>query len=162
MSLAIRAEVETDRTSIWNVHAGAFPSETEARLVNSLRDDGDAIIALVAVLDSAIVGHVLFSRMQSPDRFLGLAPVAVMARHRRQGIAERLIREGLAHARRNDWAGVFVLGGDYYRRFGFDPALAAGFNSPYAGPHLMALSLRLEGLPIRSGPAEYAPAFAQL
>ncbi len=32
---------------------------------------------------------------------------------------------------------MFVLGGPtYYRRFGFDPAVAHGFASTYAGPRL--------------------------
>jgi len=49
----------------------------------------------------------------------------------------------------------------YYRRFGFDPALASGFTSPYAGPHLMASSLT-RALPGLSGKIDYAPAFAAL
>jgi len=129
--------------------------------VDTLRDDGDAVISLVATLDGAVVGHVLFSRMRSPDRFLGLAPVAVAASHRRQGVAALLIQEGLARAKCDGCAGVFVLGGDYYRRFGFDPGLAAGFSSPYAGPHLMALSLQPGGPTTRSGPAEYPRAFSE-
>jgi putative acetyltransferase len=161
VNLEIRDELGTDRAGIWNVHASAFPTEAEARLVDTLRDDGDAVISLVAALDGAVIGHVLFSRMQSPEGFLGLAPVAVAAAHRKQGIAAVLIREGLERARRDGWAGVFVLGDDYYQRFGFDRALAARFSSPYAGPHLMALSLQPGELPTRSGPAEYPRAFSQ-
>jgi putative acetyltransferase len=162
MKLDIRAEAPSDSRDIWMLHAEAFPTRAEADLVNKVRADGDAAISLVAVVDGNLVGHVLFSKMQSPERFLGLAPVAVHASDRRQGIADALIREGLAGAKAQGWAGVFVLGGDYYKRFGFDPSLATGFRSPYAGPHLMALSLQPEGLSIRTGPAEYARAFAEL
>ncbi|MGB8843415.1 MAG: hypothetical protein WCC64_20355 [Aliidongia sp.] len=57
---------------------------------------------------------------------------------------------------------VFVLGDPvYYRRFGFDPMLASGFASPYAGPYLMALGLT-QPLPSLSGKIDYAPAFAAL
>jgi putative acetyltransferase len=162
MNPQVRSEDAADWDSIWQLHAEAFPTRAEADLVNKVRADGDAAISLVAVVDGNIVGHVLFSKMQSPERFLGLAPVAVHASDRRQGIADALIREGLAGAKAQGWAGVFVLGGDYYKRFGFDPSLATGFRSPYAGPHLMALSLQPEGLSIRTGPAEYARAFAEL
>jgi len=48
-----------------------------------------------------------------------------------------------------------------YRRFGFDPALASGFSSRYAGPHLMALALT-HPLPALTGQIDYAPAFAAL
>ena len=72
-----------------------------------------------------------------------------------------MIRAGLERARSAGWRGVFVLGDPgYYRRFGFDPALAGGFASPYAGPHLMALALGPD-LPARSGRIEYAPAFGR-
>jgi putative acetyltransferase len=160
--MEIRAETISDRANIWRVQAEAFPTYAEADLVNELRDDGDVVFSLVALSGGRIVGHVLFSRMESPEKFLGLAPVAVIASHRRQGIAAGLIREGLTRAKADDWAGVFVLGDDYYKRFGFDPTLAAGFSSPYAGPHLMALSLNPEELTIRTGPAEYPRAFSEL
>ncbi len=65
-------------------------------------------------------------------------------------------------AKADGWEGVFVLGGDYYGRFGFEPKLAAEFSSPYAGPHFMALSFQPEGLKGRSGKAEYPRAFAEL
>jgi putative acetyltransferase len=162
MSLQIRPESAAEWDGIWTLHAEAFPTRAEADLVNRLRDDGDAVISLAAIVDGNIAGHVLFSKMQSPERFLGLAPVAAHVSHRRQEIAEALIREGLVRAKADGWAGVFVLGGNYYKRFGFDPSLAAGFRSPYAGPHLMALSLQPEGLGVRTDPVEYARAFAAL
>jgi putative acetyltransferase len=53
-----------------------------------------------------------------------------------------LIRRALELAQASQWQIVFVLGDPtYYRRFGFDPALATSFTSRYAGPHLMALAL---------------------
>ena len=117
-------------------------------------------LSLVAVEDY-VVGHVMLSRMQAPFKALGLAPVAVHADWRRQGIADRLVRAGLAQAKIDGWEGVFVLGDPaYYTRFGFDLALASGFQSPYAGPHFMALALQDIGLPESTGVVSYAPAFA--
>lgn len=47
-------------------------------------------------------------------------------------------------------------------RFEFDASLAAGFTSPYAGPHLMALALDADALAERRGELRYPPAFAAL
>ncbi|MGZ8996499.1 MAG: hypothetical protein ACXW3P_08420 [Rhodospirillales bacterium] len=57
---------------------------------------------------------------------------------------------------------MFVLGDPAcYRRFGFRADLAAGFTSPYAGPHLMVLPLQ-GALPTQEGRLDYAPAFAAM
>ena len=158
----IRLEREGDRSAIWSVVAGAFPTRDEADLVDRLRDDRDVAYSLVATEEGAIVGHVLFSRMTAPFRALGLAPLATAASQRRRGIAARLIEDGLARARADGWQGVFVLGDPgYYGRFGFDTALAAGFSSPHAGAHFMALTLG-ETLPTLAGDVAHAPAFAAL
>jgi putative acetyltransferase len=78
------------------------------------------------------------------------------------GIGARRIRAGLARAARNGWQGMFVVGEPmFYRRFGFDADLAEGFESPCAGPCLMALALAA-ALPARTGRIAYAPAFARL
>ncbi len=157
--MEIRAETPADIPAIHALVAAAFPTPAEAGLVDAVRVDGDAVISLVAVLDGEVCGHVLFSRMRSPDRTLGLAPVATAEGRRRKGVAAALIEDGLARARAGGWLGAFVLGDPYYERFGFDPALAAGFASPYAGPHLMGLALGPEGLPVQSGRLDYARAF---
>lgn len=160
--MEIRNETENDIFPIWNVHATAFPTRAEADLVDRLRGAGNVVFSLIADLDGQVVGHVLFSRMVEPSGFLALAPVAVLPQHRQKGFADKLIREGLARAKADGWTGIFVLGASYYQRFGFDPGLAEGFSSPYAGPHFMALSLVQSRLPIYSGPATYPQAFAAL
>ena len=157
----IRNERPTDGTAVRGVVEAAFARPDEARLVERLRADGDCEISLVAVENGRIVGHVLFSRMIAPFRALSLAPVAVAPNRQRSGIGSRLIGAGLERARGAGWHGVFVLGDpNYYRRFGFDPALARGFSSPYAGPQLMALALG-PALPVRSGAIEHASAFSR-
>ncbi len=160
--MLIRDEVPADAAAVHAIVAAAFGQEAEADLVDRLRRDGDGVISLVAVAEGAVVGHVLLSRMAAPFRALGLAPVSVAPDRQRAGIGSRLTRAALDRARGGGWEGIFVLGEPVsYRRFGFDPALAAGFASPYAGPCLMALSLRGD-LPARSGRIDHAPAFAAL
>lgn len=130
--------------------------------MDKLRAAQDVAISLVSETANCITGHVLFSRMKAPFRALGLGPVAVFPEWRGHGIAARLIETGLAQAAGTDWEAVFVLGNPaYYGRFGFDAALAAGFQSPYAGTHFMVRALQ-EKLSVRGGPLEYPPAFAEL
>lgn len=162
MSFAVRPESAADFPAITALIERAFAGTEEARLVERLRADGDDAIALAAVADGAIVGHILFSPMRAPFRALGLAPLAVDPAHQRGGIGGALVREGLARAAREGWEGVFVLGDPaYYGRFGFSADLAGGFESPYAGPYLQALALA-GTMPARSGRVDYARAFDAL
>jgi putative acetyltransferase len=159
----IRTETPGDIPGIQLVEAEAFPTHAEADLVDRLREDGSAVLSLIAVLDRQVIGHAMFSRMQEPRGSLGLGPVAVLSAHRRRGVAAGLIREGLSRAKADGWAAVFVLGDPaYYGRFGFSAALAAGFGSPYAGPHLMGLELQAHSLAAKTGTLSYPQAFADL
>jgi len=160
--MTIRLETDADRAAIRALLLAAFPGPDEADLVERLRADGDAAFALVAIADDgAVAGHATFSRMAAPGWALGLGPVAVDAAHRRRGVAAALIGDGLGRAAAAGWKGVFVLGEPgYYRRFGFDAARAAGFESPHAGPYLMALALDGDDLPERGGRLAYPQAFA--
>lgn len=82
-----------------------------------------------------------------------------MPDHQRHGIGSAPVRQGLAEAEQAGWRGVLVLGEPaYYRRFGFDAALAAGFETPYRGSYLMLRPLGGD-LPARAGRIAYAPAF---
>lgn len=158
----IRDEPAADRAAIRRVIEAAFGRPDEANLVDRLRADGDTVMSLIAAEDGEIVGHVLFSRMAAPFRALGMAPVSVVPERQRMGIGSRLIRTGIERAAREGWQAVFVMGDpEYYRRFGFDAALARGFTSPYAGPYLMVLALD-GALPVKTGRIDYAPAFARL
>ena len=160
--MEIRFEIETDFAEVRDLHLSAFPTAGEGDLVAALRCAGDAVLSIVAV-ESGVVGHVMYSRMKAPFRALALAPVAVTAGWRRKGIADGLIRTGLAQAKRDGWEAVFVLGSpDYYARFGFGVAQAAGFQSPFAGPYLMVLALQDSGLPTTVGEVSYAPSFDNL
>jgi putative acetyltransferase len=148
---------------VFELNTKAFPTDAEARLVDNLRKNGDLEISLVAVIDEKIVGHVAFSRMTAPFRALGLAPVAVLPLHQRQGIGAALIRAGLERAKASGWNGVFVLGDNaYYERFGFRAELATGFSCRFAGPHFMALALSGDALPQSHGEVSYAAAFDSL
>lgn len=160
--MLIRDEQPADAAAIRALLEIVFPQPDEAKLVDQLRRDGDVAVSLVAVENGAPVGHVLLSPMTAPFRAVGLAPLAVAPHRQGAGIGGQLVRAALARAKADGWQGVFVVGDpDYYRRFGFEPELAAGFASPYAGPYLMALALG-PALPTTTGEVAYAPAFAGL
>ena len=60
-------------------------------------------------------------------------------------------------------AAIVVLGDPaYYGRFGFRAETAAGLDTPWSGPHLMALELVPGSLGGESGIARYAAAFSAL
>jgi putative acetyltransferase len=159
----LRDESSGDHEAIRRLHLASFPGPGEANLVDQLRKDGDLIISLVAIEGRVLVGHVMLSKMAAPFRALGLGPVAVLPDWRRKGIAAALIQEAIKRATYQGWAGIFVLGDpSYYRRFGFESKHADGFESPYAGPHFMALPLHNDELPLRFGRIDYAPAFSAL
>jgi putative acetyltransferase len=158
----IRDEQPVDIPSIRSIVEEAFLQPAEARLVDRLRGDGEAVVSGVAVEAGQIVGYIMLSKMSAPFRALGLAPVAVTPRRQRNGVGSQLIRWGLEQAKSKGWQGVFVLGDPkFYGKFGFSAALASGFESPYAGEHFMALALN-GFLPATSGKVEYAAAFKML
>lgn len=163
--MRLRHETEADRAVVRRVVEAAFGREDEARLVERLHDAGDAAIALVAEIDGEVAGHVMFSPMRAPappGGALGLAPVSVRPDLHGKGIGGALIREGLAEARRRGFGAVFVLGDPpYYARFGFDPAKARGYATPYAGPFLMGMELTPGALG-GEGELLYARAFDDL
>jgi putative acetyltransferase len=166
--MLVQSATPADAGAIDAVQESAFEGNAEARLVRMLEADGDALVSLVAGIEGATVGHILFSRMPvtgdgEPIAAAGLAPVGVLPAYQGLGIGSALIREGLALLPALGIRLCFVLGHeDYYPRFGFSADLAARFASPYAGPHFMACALDSAlRLPER-GVADYAPAFARL
>ncbi len=171
--IGIRAATAADAGAIDSVIRAAFAGtdfghQGEAELVRVIDGDGDALVSLVAVRDGAVVGHVLFSRMDveadgAALSAAGLAPVSVMPDSQGQGIGDTLIRAGLSVLREQDVAISFVLGHQsYYPRFGYSPDLAARFASPFAGPHFMAMMLDSGAAWPLGGRADYAPAFGRM
>ncbi|TVV74382.1 GNAT family N-acetyltransferase [Sphingomonas solaris] len=170
-TVIVRDVAATDVPAVDALLRAAFPREDEALLVMRLCGDGDMVLALVAEDEAsrAVTGMVAFSRMTVESNgvsvpAVALAPLAVIASARGQGVGEALVRAGLE---RLEAAGVvlcFALGDPaFYARFGFDPALAAGYASPYAGPYLMAAALQGGLVPCGPrGAATHAAAFARL
>lgn len=158
--MQIRDALPADHPAIRAVVAVAFGQPDEARLVDRLRADGDALVELVAEADGAIVGHILFSPLGiGAGDGAALAPLAVAPAGQRRGVGGALVRAGLDRCRQLGVPAVVVLGHpDYYSRFGFDAALAASLAAPFSGPSLMAIELT-PGALSAGGALAYAPAF---
>ncbi|MFW6027825.1 MAG: GNAT family N-acetyltransferase [bacterium] len=156
----VRAERPDDHAAIFAVTEAAFGRADEARLVDALRTGGDAAISLVAETGGRLVGHVLLSRLVTPEGCLALAPVSVTPERQGRRIGPALIREALARAAAEGYSAVFVLGEPgYYTRFGFSLKTAAAFETEYPKEYFMALELRPAALRHRSGRVVYPGAF---
>jgi putative acetyltransferase len=160
----VRPEKPADAGAIRNVLVQAFDTSAEADLVERLRDDGDLVLAMVATdSEHEIIGYVAFPRLRVEHEggefpVVGLAPLAVAERWRRQGIGADLVYGGLDNLMLGREALVFVLGDPaYYTRFGFAAEPAQRFACAYAGPHFMALPLT-DAAP-RAGTVRYPAAF---
>lgn len=164
----VRPESAADIPAVFAVHAAAFPTDAEARLVNRLRARGDAYLGFVAVDGGEVVGHVAFSPVtvvepDSPARGLGLAPIGVLPAHQRRGIGGALIRDSIGVIRAAGWPFVVLLGHpEYYPRFGFRKAGEVGLRDEYGGGDaFMVLELTPGGVPAGGGLAKYGPDFAE-
>ena len=165
--LVIREEQPDDEDAVRRLLTTAFGGPGEAQLVDDLRADGDALVSLVAEIDGAVVGHILFSPLpiqsaHGVSQAAALAPLAAAPSHQGMGVGARLTRDGIDACRRLGLDGVVVLGAPaHYSRFGFSAEAAKDVAAPYAGgPAFMALTLRPNVT--LAGEAQYARAFAAL
>jgi len=161
--VAIRPARSGDATAIGDILRAAFDTDAEARLVDALHDDRDAVIALVAEETGQVVGMVLLSMLEAPAGALALAPVAVHPDCQGTGIGTALVRAAIAAARDRGSSAIFLLGEPgYYERFGFSVAAARPFDSPYPPEYMMALPLRPYDPGLHGGSIIYPAAFAGL
>jgi putative acetyltransferase len=162
----IRLEEPADLGAIRKVHVASFPTVNKAKLVEALRASGRLCVSLVDVEQDQIVGHISFSPVSvvGGTGGVGLAPLAVLPGYRRQRIAARLIREGLAACEQSNYRFVVVLGEPgYYHRFGFTEASQRGLQDEYGGGEaFQVLELRPGSIPGSGGRVCYAPEFALL
>ena len=137
--MIVRREQPADRAAITAVHDAAFGCDpgshsAEGRLVDALRADGEAVpeLSLVALQETAVVGHVMCSRGHfDGQRLLALAPVGVLPEHQGLGVGSALMHAVLAAAEALGEPAVFLLGDPgYYRRFGFVLAEPLGLLPP--------------------------------
>jgi putative acetyltransferase len=127
-TMDIRPENPNDIETIRRITKSAFASavhssQTEPQIIDALRQAGALTISLVATEEDEVLGHVAFSpvTIDGEDKgWYGLGPVSVRPDQQRQGIGERLVRDGLSRLQNMGAMGCVVLGDPgYYQRFGF-------------------------------------------
>ena len=148
------------------VNQAAFGTALEADLVDVLRATIEPIISLVAEVEGAVVGHIMFSPVgivEHPQlNIMGLAPMAVDPEQQRLGIGSALIRAGINRCAELGYDAIVVLGHpDYYPRFGFVPATRYAIRCEYDAPPeaFMILELKPRILQGVSGLVRYDKAF---
>jgi putative acetyltransferase len=172
MIITVRPEQQSDIGEIHELNQLAFGQENEARLVELLRSAPGYVpgLSLVAIVENALVGHILFSKIfvvNGDARYstLALAPMSVHPNYQKQGIGSRLITQGLESARDLGFGSVVVLGHEhYYPRFGFLPASRWGIRAPIDVPDnvFMAIELVPGSLQNVSGVVEYPVEFSTI
>ena len=164
----IRLETAEDLEAIQHVNRLAFGPDVEAQLGDALRDGGFIRASLVAEVEGAVAGHILFSHLPimaetSTIPAVALAPLAVLPKFQRQGIGTALVERGLQVCRQQGHQIVVVLGHPkFYPRFGFSAKLAQRLASPYSGEAFMALELAPRALDGVVGTVVYPPPFGEL
>lgn len=172
MNITVRPEQQSDIEEIYGLNQLAFGQDNEARLVELLRSASGYVpgLSLVASVDNALVGHILFSKIfvvNGDSRYatLALAPMSVHPKFQKQGIGGRLITQGLESARELGFGSVVVLGHEhYYPKFGFLPASRWGIRAPIDVPDnvFMARELVPGSLKNISGVVEYPVEFSTI
>ena len=163
MEINIRREEPKDILAVREILRAVFLTEAESRLVDALRENGKAIVSLVAVAGDEVLGHILFSHVTtappSDTRGIGLAPVAVRPDVQSQGIGSKLIHEGLRLCKELRFDYCVVLGDPgYYRRFGFEKASPFGIRNEYGvDDEFMMIRFSERGV---AGLVQYASEFA--
>lgn len=161
----IRERQADDDDAIRLLNDAAFGGPDESKLIEDLRAAHLAAVELVAIEDTAVAGHILFSplavtRGKKAIRALSLAPMSVRPGRQRSGLGSALVRAGLEAAKARNWQAVFVLGHpDFYPRFGFSAVLARPFKAPFTGHAFMALELEPGALGGGDGRVVYPPPF---
>lgn len=171
--IVIRQEIRSDFREVKSVIQSAFRQDSEANLVELLRNSKAFIpeLSIVSTLNSKIIGHILFTRItiikanKSEVQSLALAPLSVSPDNQNKGIGGKLVMCGLERARELQHKSIIVLGHEYYySKFGFAPASKWNIQSPYSVPpnRFMAIELMPDVLKNSAGIVKYAKEFDTL
>jgi putative acetyltransferase len=166
--LAIRLETHEDIPAIHRVNRLAFDRESEADLVDKLREENAIILSLVAVEDNQVFGHILITPVtvhaeDSHWEAVALGPMAVLPSHQRRGVGSALIHAAFDELKKMGHFVVIVLGHpEYYPRLGFVPSKPLGicWDNDVPEEVFMVAELKEGALNGRTGVVHYHPAFS--
>jgi putative acetyltransferase len=161
----LRDEQSSDRSGVLDVVRSAFPTNTEARLVDLVRDRDHSRIRIVAEDHEDIVGFVLATPLSFDPpvmlNCLAIGPVAVRPDRQNAGIGSQLMRRAIEQAKAIGVDALFLLGHPaYYRRFGFAQTHIG--NEYGAADSFMALELTAGCLSGIRAVARYVAEFSEV
>ena len=140
----------------------------ESELVTALRkNDRTSTYDFVAWDAEMLVGYALLSDAliiddeQPQASGLVLAPLAVAPVAQKQGVGKALMSEIETVAKKHGYSFISILGGDYYRQFGYKVASQFGIEAPMEVPdeYFQIKPMREDGLNDVHGTLKYAPEF---
>lgn len=134
--IEIRESEPGDFASIEKLYPDVFPDEDLLPLVKELLQEAPDILSLAGIINSSLVGHVIFTICEISESSIKVAllgPLAVATNWQRQGIGSAIVRAGLQRLENDSVSHVYVLGDPaYYGRLGFMPEV--GVVPPYSLP----------------------------
>jgi len=167
--MQIRPEKESDWDAVHTVNVSAFETPSEANLVDTLREQAQLVVSLVAEENGEVVGHIMFSPVALPGypelKIMGLAPMAVLPEHQRQGVGSMLVRAGMGICKQLGFGAMVVLGHpEYYPRFGFSSSPCFGLGCEYQVPEDVFMAMELQPGYLRDaiGTIKYHAAFSSV
>lgn len=135
-NVLIRSAEVGDLPALEALYPKMFPEEDLLPVVRALSALDSGVQSIVAVRDTDIVGHVMFTDCSvagSTETLSVLGPLGVAPTQQKQGIGSALVQHGFAQLRDANVAAVYVLGDpNYYSRFGF--VAENGIQPPYPLP----------------------------
>jgi putative acetyltransferase len=122
--MLIRTEAPADILSIDRLLKTAYPTDAEANLVMSLRENGRFTLSLVACSDEGeVIGYALFTPVTISGEELNwqaLEPIAVLPEARGDHTGQKLIQDGLETLAELGYPVCVVVGDpNYYKQSGF-------------------------------------------
>ena len=167
--MKIVEELPIHHPEVLELNRLAFGGNTECDLIESLRRDGDDVLASLAAIDGEhVVGHILFSPLEVSINgkniaAAALAPMAVLPRLQKQGIGSALVWRGIQEMKSAGQAAIIVLGHTgFYPRFGFSHELAKNLSCDFNQfEAFMGLELTAGCLGGKSGRCIYPAAFGE-
>ena len=166
--MKVRRADAADLEAALAVHRAAFGRDEEADMAAAIVESRrfPAELALVAVVDDRIAGHVISSWVGLEGftrQLLQLGPIGVLPELQGQGIGSALVRASLA-ATRALAEPLLLLEGDpaYYGRFGFVRADELGLLPPPEALYDWAFQVAVldEDAVLPRGRVVYPPTFA--
>ena len=123
--IEIRESVPGDLAAIELLYPEAFPEEDLLPLVRELLEETAVTLSLVAIVESCLVGHGIFTTCGvagSSANVALLGPLAVASARQREGLGSAIVKMGMRRLEKAGVTHVYVLGDPaYYGRLGFVP-----------------------------------------